>query len=300
MGSPRPRTTRSSAGSYTRAVTTRRAPSRPEPAGTEPTGTEPTGTEPTGTEPTGTEPAGTEPAGTEPAGTEPAGTEPAGSAPARPGPVFYIGRALLKPLLWLRFRPRVSGRSNVPASGPVLLVSNHQSGLDTILIPSFAPRRVQFLAKASLFKSPLGGWFFTGIGAVPVHRGATSAASAALESGRGVLESGSAFVVFPEGSRSRDGRLYQGRGGAAWLARATGATVIPVGLVGTDRSQRDPKTGRALRVSLTFGAPLNLTDLDGLPAGRARREATARMMTAIQALTGQTLAESFAEGSIGA
>lgn len=189
----------------------------------------------------------------------------------------------------------MTGREWFPATGPVLMVSNHQSMLDTVLLPSFAPRRVQFLAKASLFRGAIGGWFFRGIGAVPVDRGSAAAGQLALEAGRDVLAAGGVFTVFPEGSRSRDGRLYRGRGGAAWLALATGATVVPVGIVGSNRKLRDPSTGRRQRVGIHFGPPLDLSDLAALPAGRARRETTERMMLAIQALSGQQLAETFAE-----
>lgn len=214
--------------------------------------------------------------------------------------MFFIGRAVLRPLLWLRFRPRITGCEHVPGSGPVLLVSNHLSGLDTILIPSFAPRRVQFLAKASLFSGRLGNWFFTSIGAIPVHREASAAAQDALDAGRDVLAAGSVFTVFPEGSRSRDGRLYRGKSGAAWLALETGAAVVPVGLIGTNRALREQATGKRPRVAVRFGEPLDFSDLAGLPGGRARREATARIMSAIQALTGQELADEYAEGGRGA
>lgn len=214
--------------------------------------------------------------------------------------MFFIGRAILRPALWLRYRPKITGTHHVPTTGPVLLASNHLSGLDTILIPSFAPRRVQFLAKASLFSSRLGSWFFTGIGAVPVHREASSAAQEALEAGREVLQAGNVFTVFPEGSRSRDGRLYRGRSGAAWLALETGATVVPVGLIGTNRRLRQEGGDRPDRVAIHYGTPLDLTDLAGMPGGRARKEATARIMAAIQALTDQHLADSYAEGGRGA
>ncbi|MFT4232769.1 MAG: lysophospholipid acyltransferase family protein [Leucobacter sp.] len=224
----------------------------------------------------------------------------AATAPPRPGPVFFIGRAVLRPLLRLRLRPRVVGREHVPATGAVLLVSNHLSGLDTILIPSFSPRKVQFLAKASLFESRIGGWFFRRIGAIPVHRSASSSAQAALDAGCEVLAAGNVFAVFPEGSRSRDGRLYRGRGGAAWMALETGAAVVPVGLIGTNRRLRDPRTGKAPRVEMRFGAPIQLDDLAGLPRGRARREATERIMSAIRALTGQESADGHAEGATGA
>ncbi len=206
---------------------------------------------------------------------------------------------MLRPVLQLRFRPRIAGAVNVPAEGPVLLASNHLSGLDTVLIPSFSPRKVQFLAKASLFQNRLGGWFFPRIGAIPVHRGASSTAQAALDAGREVLASGNVFAVFPEGSRSRDGRLHRGRGGAAWLALQTGAVVVPVGLIGTNRKLPNPLTGKPDRVEIRFGAPVQLDDLRALPAGRARREATERIMAAIHALTGQPLADHHASGGSG-
>jgi 1-acyl-sn-glycerol-3-phosphate acyltransferase len=133
-----------------------------------------------------------------------------------------------------------------------------------------------------------------------VHREAGAAAQAALEAGRRVLAEGQVFAVFPEGSRSRDGRLHRGRSGAAFMALETGATVVPVGLIGTNRGLRDPRTGRAPRVEMRFGAPVPLDDLAGLPAGRARREATDRIMAAIQRLTGQELAPGFAERGRGA
>ena len=223
-----------------------------------------------------------------------------GQSAARPGIVFTIGRAVLRPLLWLRFRPRVTGREHVPAHGPVLLASNHLSAVDTILIPSFSPRKVQFLAKASLFATPIGGWFFRHIGAIPVHREAGSAAQAALEAGTRVLAAGQVFAVFPEGSRSRDGRLYRGRSGAAFMALETGATVVPVGLIGINRAIVDPATGKPSPAEIRFGAPIALSDLAALPGGRARQEATERIMAAIQQLIGQELAGGYSEGGRGA
>jgi 1-acyl-sn-glycerol-3-phosphate acyltransferase len=226
---------------------------------------------------------------------------PRSAAPiTRPGPVFFIGRAILRPLLRLRYRPRIVGRENIPVTGPVLLASNHLSSLDTIIIPSFASRQVQFLAKSSLFESRLGGWFMRQIGAIPVMREAGSGAQAALDAGREVLAAGRVFAVFPEGSRSRDGRLHRGRGGAAFMALEAGAQVVPVGLIGTNRELRDPATGRAPRVEVRFGRPVPLDDLAHLPGGRARREATERIMSAIGELTGQEPADGYAEGGRGA
>lgn len=219
------------------------------------------------------------------------------SPAAQAGIVFTVGRAALRPLLWLRFRPRVSGLEHVPSTGPVLLASNHLSAIDTIIIPSFSPRKVQFLAKSELFESRFGNWFFTRIGAIPVARETGSAAQAALEAGRRVLAEGHVFAVFPEGTRSNDGRLYRGRSGAAFMALETGATVVPVGLIGTNTSLKDPAAGRAPRAQVRFGAPVQLDDLAGMPGGRARREATDRIMAAIHELTGQELAEGYSEGS---
>lgn len=218
------------------------------------------------------------------------------AAPLHVGVVFTIGRAILRPLLRVRFRPRISGTEHVPETGAVLYASNHLGGIDTILLPSFSPRKVQFLAKASLFRGWIRGWFFHQIGAVPVIRGAGTAAQAALDAGRDVLAAGGVFAVFPEGSRSRDGRLYRGRSGAAWMALETGATVVPVGLIGTNRALLTPGERRHRRVELRFGAPVDLGGLKSLPKGRARREATTRIMRAIQELSEQEFVDQYSEG----
>ncbi|WP_434809956.1 lysophospholipid acyltransferase family protein [Microbacterium sp. bgisy189] len=215
-------------------------------------------------------------------------------APApRPGAVYFAGRAILRPLFWLIYRTRVTGREHVPHTGPVLLASNHLAALDTVIIPTSAPRPVQFLIKSAYFTGPgvLGRfrrWFFTSIGGVAVHRSTGRDARAALSAGSGILRAGSVFAVFPEGTRSRDGKLHEGHGGAAWMARDTGAQVVPVGLVatGTVKPFGHLLPGRP-RLEVRFGAPLDLSDLDGVADGKARREITARMMDAIAALSGQ-------------
>lgn len=212
---------------------------------------------------------------------------------ARPGAVYFIGRAVLRPLFWLIYRPRVIGRENVPSQGPVLLASNHLAALDTVIIPTSAPRPVQFLIKSAYFTgSGWAGrfrrWFFTSIGGVPVRRASGRDARAALDAGSSILRAGSVFAIFPEGTRSRDGKLHDGHGGAAWMARDTGAQVVPVGLIGTGEVSPFSYLRRDRpRLEVLFGRPLDLSDLDGVAHGVARREITERMMAAIAQLSGQ-------------
>ncbi len=222
-----------------------------------------------------------------------ASAPPSPTPAPRAGAVYFLGRAILRPLFWVMYRPRIVGRTNVPEHGSVLLVSNHLSSLDTVIIPTSAVRPVQFLIKASYFAGSgvLGRfkrWFFGSIGGVPVHRATGRDARAALDAGSSILRAGSVFAVFPEGTRSRDGKLHEGHGGAAWMARDTGAAVVPVGLIGTGsvRPLSHLLPGRP-RLEVRFGEPLDLTDLAGMPDGRARREITERMMAAIARLSGQ-------------
>lgn len=220
---------------------------------------------------------------------------------AAPGLVYHLGRAVLMPIVRLVYRPRILGRSNVPASGRVILASNHLSFIDSIAIPVVAPRRVQFLAKSSYFDGTgLKGWvsrtFFTSIGAVAVERGAGAAAQEALDAGKRILETESAFAIYPEGTRSLDGRLYKGRTGVAWLALSTGSPVVPVGLIGTDALMPvGSSVPRLKRVTVVFGEPLDLSHHGAATSGRARRAATDEIMNAIHALTEQERADSYNE-----
>lgn len=190
------------------------------------------------------------------------------------------------------YRPRIVGRANIPDRGPVLLASNHLGALDTVIIPTSSARPVQFLIKSSYFTGPglLGRftrWFFTSIGGVPVYRATGRDARAALDAGSSILRAGSVFAVFPEGTRSRDGKLHEGHGGAAWMARDTRAVIVPVGLIGTGSPRPLSHLLGKPRIEVHFGEPLDLIDLEGLPDGRARREITERMMAAIARLSGQ-------------
>jgi 1-acyl-sn-glycerol-3-phosphate acyltransferase len=215
-------------------------------------------------------------------------------------------RLVLAPLARLAFRPVIEGRDNVPRRGPVILAANHLSFIDSVVIPLVAPRPVAFLAKAEYFRQPgLKGWltrtWFTGIGAIPVQRNGHRAAQTSLELALDVLADGRAFGIHPEGSRSRDGRIYRGRTGVAWLALASGAPVVPVAVLGTDRIQpvgaRLPRVGR---ITVRFGAPLRFTQPPAGSNGQVRRAVTDEIMAAIRELSGQEVADGYNELSAAA
>ena len=222
--------------------------------------------------------------------------------PKQAGFTYAMGRGLITPLARVIYRPRIEGKANVPLEGPVIFASNHLSFIDSIAIPVAAPRPVHFLAKADYFEGTgAKGWlsreFFTSIGAIPVRRGAGQAALDALEQQKKLLEAGSAVALYPEGTRSLDGRLYKGRTGVAFLALETGAPVVPVGLIGTDevmpKGAKMPRLDK--RITVRFGEPLHLGHHGPASSGKARRLATDQIMAAIHALSGQELANEYNE-----
>ncbi|MGW5877961.1 lysophospholipid acyltransferase family protein [Nocardiopsis terrae] len=192
-------------------------------------------------------------------------------------------------------RPTIEGRDNVPATGPVLLASNHLSFVDSVVIPlSVTQRRVRFLAKSDYFETPgvkgrLSKTVFSSLGAMPVRRGNARDAMVSLEMMLDRLNAGEACVVYPEGTRSRDGRLYRGRTGVAHLALESKAVVVPVGLSGTQEVQPiGANMPRPRPFTVRFGEPMDFsTGFDHLAPARARRVITDRIMDAIGGLTGQ-------------
>ena len=152
---------------------------------------------------------------------------------------WFLKWIALGPLLRLVFRPTVEGVENVPAEGPAILASNHLSYADWLFMPLTLDRKVTFVAKAEYFTTPgIKGWlqktFFSGAGQVPIDRSGGDAAAGALMPAKRILGRGRAFGIYPEGTRSHDGRLYRGKTGVARLAIETGVPVIPVAVVGTD------------------------------------------------------------------
>jgi 1-acyl-sn-glycerol-3-phosphate acyltransferase len=212
--------------------------------------------------------------------------------------VYLIARFVLRPLFRLALRPTVVGRENVPATGPFIIASNHLSFIDSMVIPLMAPRRVGYLAKAEYFTGTgISGWLtrtlFTALGALPVERETHRAAQAALDTAMTVLNAGGGFGIYPEGTRSRDGRLARGKTGVAWLALTADCPVVPVAVHGTDRVQPvDSRWPRPHKVSVTFGEPLTFPEQHGMARnGRARRVVTDRIMEAIAELSGQEKAD---------
>ena len=208
--------------------------------------------------------------------------------------LYGVLHRIVPPLLRAIWRPHVVGLDRVPRTGPLILASNHQSFIDSVLIPAVTPRPVNFLAKSDYFAGRgikgrlVRAWFET-FGALPVDRDDSRAAIASLDTALSVLADGGAFGIYPEGTRSRDGRLYRGRTGVAQLALTSGAPIIPIGLRDTDRLQPvGSNRPRLVRVTVTFGEPIDVRgQYDGVAPGKARREITDRVMAAIQELTGQ-------------
>jgi 1-acyl-sn-glycerol-3-phosphate acyltransferase len=206
----------------------------------------------------------------------------------------------LAPALRAVFKPQITGAQHVPASGPVIIAANHQSFADEFLIPLGARRQVFYFAKAEYFTAPgLRGRamaaFFHGMGQVPVVRTDTRSAAAVIDIGVEVLGEGSALGIFPEGTRSPDGRLYKFRTGVARLALRSGAPVVPVGVVGTrDVLPPERRLPRRAPVALRFGAPLSFGDRAGQErSARVLREVTETIRHAIQELSGQDYEDAF-------
>ncbi len=210
-------------------------------------------------------------------------------------------KAVVSPPAKLVWRPTIEGASQVPRRGPVIVASNHLSFVDSVVIPICAPRPVSFLAKEEYFtghglRGALSRWWHTSIGSIPVDRNSARAAQESLDAALAVLRSGGAFGIYPEGTRSRDGRLYRGRTGVAWLALTSGAPVVPVGLIGTQDIQPVGASRPQIRpVTVRFGAPRVFTEQPDVPSGRRRREVTDEIMAAIHALSGQELAGGYNE-----
>ncbi|MDQ0377279.1 lysophospholipid acyltransferase family protein [Amycolatopsis thermophila] len=214
--------------------------------------------------------------------------------------LYQLIRVVAVPVVKLIYRPEVRGAERVPERGPVLLAPNHRAAVDTTVLSLVSPRRVRFLGKAEYFtgkglRGRLMAAFLDALGFVPVERGNAKAGLAALESGRKVLDDGGVFGIYPEGTRSLDGRLHRGHTGVGSLALATGAKVVPVALTGTEKLLPKGKLfPRPAKVTVEFGEPLDFSRYDGLDASPAiRRAVTDEIMYAIAELSGQEYVDKY-------
>ncbi|MFI7549784.1 lysophospholipid acyltransferase family protein [Micromonospora sediminimaris] len=215
---------------------------------------------------------------------------------------WLLKYVLLGPLLRLIFRPQVEGLHHVPATGPVILASNHLSFSDSIFTPLIVPRKVTFVAKAEYFIGRgIKGWltkmFFTGTGTIPVDRSGGRAARAALDTQLKVLRAGGIAGIYPEGTRSPDGRLYRGKTGVARLALESGAPVVPVVMLNLDEIQPPGQLIPNLaRVRIRFGPPLDFSRYAGLAGDRfVERAVTDEIMYELMELSGREYVDVYAQ-----
>jgi 1-acyl-sn-glycerol-3-phosphate acyltransferase len=217
--------------------------------------------------------------------------------------VFYgvLKYVILGPLLRLLFRPRIEGMENIPEEGAAIVAGNHLSFSDHFLMPAILPRRITFLAKAEYFTGPglkgrLTAAFFRSVGQIPVDRSGGKASQSAVTAALEVLGRGELLGIYPEGTRSHDGRLYRGRTGVAVMALRAHAPVIPCAMVGTFELQppgrKIPHLGR---VTIRFGEPMDFSRYEGMEGERfAVRAVTDEIMYAVLAMSGQEYVDRYA------
>lgn len=207
---------------------------------------------------------------------------------------YQVSRLIAGPFLRLLARAEVTGAENIPASGPAILASNHLSVVDSVYLPLMVPRPVTFAAKSEYFtgtrlRDRVVGAYMRSTNQLSTDRDGARAAQAMLDAALQLLKDGQLFGIYPEGTRSPDGRLYRGRTGVGYLALNSGAPVIPVAMVGTDRmlppGARIPRPGK---IEIRIGEPLTFDEYRDGPAGaRQRRAVTDDVVQAIQKLSGQ-------------
>ena len=216
--------------------------------------------------------------------------------------IYWILKHLVVgPPVRLVFRPRVEGLRHVPAHGPAILASNHLSFSDSIFLPLVVKRRITFPAKAEYFTGKgVKGWltrqFFTLTGQIPIDRTGGKASQVALEKGLEVLREGELFGIYPEGTRSPDGRLYRGKTGMARLALVAGVPIIPCAMIDTDKAQpTGQKIPNIVRVGVRIGAPMTWPQYAGMEDRReVLREITDDVMRELQRLSGQEYVDEYA------
>ncbi|MFE9763010.1 lysophospholipid acyltransferase family protein [Streptomyces sp. NPDC005808] len=214
---------------------------------------------------------------------------------------YVLKYVLLGPLLRLVFRPRIEGLEHIPSSGAAIIAGNHLSFSDHFLMPAILKRRITFLAKAEYFTGPgvrgrLIAFFFRSAGQIPVDRSGKDAGQAAIREGLGVLSKDELLGIYPEGTRSHDGRLYKGKVGVAVMALKAQAPVIPCAMIGTFEAQPPGrKIPKIHPVSIRFGKPLDFSRYAGMENEKAiLRAITDEIMYAILTLSEQEYVDRYA------
>jgi 1-acyl-sn-glycerol-3-phosphate acyltransferase len=204
--------------------------------------------------------------------------------------LYWLLKTVLTPVLRVFYRVRVKGLEHVPEAGPAILASNHLSFSDSIFLPLVLRRRITFAAKAEYFENLRTAWIFRALGQIPIKRGGGDAAQRGLDSAKEILDDGGLFGIYPEGTRSRDGRLHRGRTGVARLAMECRVPVLAVGMIGTAELQ---PVGRTLPrvfkpVEVNISQPVSFDD-DALStsSSQAQREITDDIMLAVGRQSGQ-------------
>lgn len=214
---------------------------------------------------------------------------------------FILKTFVLGPLLRVLFRPWVRGLENIPSSGAAILASNHLSFSDSIFLPLMSRRPVVFLAKSEYFtgkglKGALTRWFFKSTGQLPIDRSGGKASEASLNTGLGVLSQGLVLGIYPEGTRSPDGRLYRGRTGIARMVLEAKVPVIPVAMIDTEKVQPiGQKLPKIRRIGIVVGEPLDFSRFDGMEGDRiVLRAVTDEIMYELKQLSGQEYVDAYA------
>lgn len=214
---------------------------------------------------------------------------------------FLLKHIFLGPLLKVLFRPWVRGAERIPADGAAILASNHLSFSDSIFLPLMLRRPVVFLAKSEYFtgkgiKGTLSRWFFKGTGQLPIDRSGGKASEAALNTGLQVLSQGQLLGIYPEGTRSPDGRLFRGRTGIARMVLEAKVPVFPVAMIDTEKVQPiGRKLPRIRRIGVVVGEPLDFSRFAGMEGDRlVLRAVTDEIIYELMKLSGQEYIDVYA------
>ncbi len=212
-------------------------------------------------------------------------------------PYWLLKNVFLGPLFRALYRPKGQGRENVPAEGPYILAANHLSFIDSLFIPLFVGRPVVFMGKSDYFDKPRTRWFFKMLRVIPVRRDSPLGAEEALRSAVEILEGGGVVAIYPEGTRSPDGRLYRGKTGVARLALEARCPVVPVVIFGTRDLQPPGKRLPRLRgrIRIVYGKPLRFDRYAGKERDRfVLRSVTDEIMYEMMVLSGQEYVDEYA------